>query len=215
MVASPLVAKAALDANANVSVDVTPVGSQQLVIVSALLSGLCLTVGFFFLWHLHPFWGVPIGAGVLLGAATFWAHSRSRQALDRATAGVTEVSTDGNGVSVRTNALTLGDGAAADALNQLVAILLYRESLPAPDGLVRPDQTVDVSADALKQAHQRVLTANFEAEDLQRSALNEIAGKHLPTTALPAIGAPSTLPPSGLNVAAAGGPPPISATCRG
>jgi hypothetical protein len=202
MADSPVVAKAAFDANANVSVAMTPVGSQQLVVISALLSGLCLIVGFFFLWHLHPLWGVPISAGALLVLATFWAHSRSRPALDRATAGVTEVSTDANGVRVRTNALTLADDAAADSLNRLVSNLTYRESLPPPDGLVRSDRTVDVSAEALARAHQRVLAANFEADDLQRKALHQIAGKHAATTALPVIDAPPILPPSGLNIAA-------------
>lgn len=197
---SPVGANAALEAKAKLDIGVIAQGSQQLVVLSAILTCVCLVASLGFLWNLHPLSWIPSIATVGLFWSTIRLQIRSQPALDRALAGDTQISTDGKHVQLRTNALTLGDQEASLALERLIGHLIYRERLPPPDGLVRTGMTVDVSAAAISEAERIAQEANLAAERLRHDALAKISGVSAAPVQQPALDAPATKPRAPMNV---------------
>jgi hypothetical protein len=185
VVQSPLTASATLD------VAVTPVGSQQLVVIFGALSGLSVAAFFYFVWFSHPLLWIPGATAACLTSVTVWAHGRSRRWLDLSAAKQTRVISDGARTSVVTNATTLADPDAAGALERLISNLVHRQPLPVPDGIVSSQFAVDMSEDAKAEARDRVLVANKQAEEIAQRAVTEITGRGT-SLQQPAISAPLT-----------------------
>lgn len=189
-------------AKASLAIGVNAQGSQQLVVLLMVAALACIGVATYFLWFSHPMSWLPVIGGGLLVWAAVRCHAKSQPMLDRATAGVTKVTSNSNGLKVETNALTLADSDAAATLERLVSNMAYRQPLPAPDGTVVHGFAVDTSAPAVEDARRHVDEVNQEAENIRQQTIQTICGAPAGVPVLqPSFTRPLKPPPKGVNAA--------------
>ena len=116
----------------------SPQGSQVVLLAFLLLSGICIVVGFQFLWYEKSTWPIPFFTGATVALLTLFAWFRSRRDVDLRDASPTEITTP-EGMRVSADARSLASPALLQTLANVLQILSHREPLPEPDGLVNDD----------------------------------------------------------------------------
>lgn len=180
-----------LSAKASLAIDIKAQGSQQLVVLFVVGAILFCGVAMLFIYLKEGLWPVPICIGAAMGAVALWCHTKSQPSLDRATAGVTKITSDARGTRIETNAITMGDESSGAMLERIISNLNYRQNIPTADGNVKSDLSIDTSLEGRTEANLRVGVANNESAELQQRALIYFAGNPtLEVVAQPEVDSP-------------------------
>lgn len=150
-------------ANLNADVKMKSTRSQVVLNLMTILAGICLFVGFAFLWKNKDNAWVPLSIGLAILIPVFVAWFVAQKDTDLEQAKPT-ILTDaaGNKLSTDTRALMSPDG--IQSLEKLFSLISHRAPLPEPDGIV--DATGKPIPDTKDEAIARVAQANNEAQEI-------------------------------------------------
>lgn len=148
------------------SFKVTPRDSHVVLVVLALIGGICLLVGFAFLWQNvdYPWIPIVLGVGMLIVVGVLWVLSY--EDVDARSSASTHIASSDGGrqITVTTDARSLHSRERMEALERVISMVLRRHPLPDPDGLV--DASGEPVPGSESAAKARVKTANDEAKQI-------------------------------------------------
>lgn len=181
-------------------IDLKPERSQVFVVTLALISAICLSVGFLFLWFKPEYSWVPLTVGLCIVAGSIYTWQESHKDIDLANATPTSISDKRSGVDITTDTRVLAAPEIVRHLERLFSSLSHRIPLPEPDGLV--DNRGSPLPGKKQEAIERVQKVNEEAADLTKKAMIFMIGeKPVQSVEQPLIEAPASEVSVGTNAA--------------
>lgn len=180
-------------------IDLKPERSQVFVVTLALISAICLSVGFLFLWFKPEYSWVPLAIGLCIVGGSIYTWKKSHKDIDLVNATPTSISDKRSGLDITTDTRVLAAPEIVKQLERLFSSLSHRIPLPEPDGLV--DNKGSPVPGKKQEAIERVQKVNEEAADLTKKAMIfMIGGKPVRSVEQPLIEAPTTGVSAGTNV---------------
>jgi hypothetical protein len=160
----------------NAKVKIEPLKSQILLIILTIIAGLCLLIGFAFLWNDKPNSWIPLIIGVSLIGLIFYSWLKSQKDTDWENSVPTSFS-DSSGNSIVTDTRALMTPESIQALAKLFQILNFRRPLPEADGLI--DDQGRLVPNSAKEALEKVTQTNKEAQFITDKVIETIGISHL------------------------------------
>ena len=162
------------DASVKARIKVTPSGSQIGLVGGQLLCGICLIVGFTFLWYKHELAWFPFVCAAVLLFLVVKGWLMSYKDIDAAPQVPTDIVVkDGTThLAVTTDSRFLGTQEGLAALESAFSMVRHRRLLPPPDGLVAPDGEPLPQLQAA--ASERVTAANDQTKDVSDFVLSRL-----------------------------------------